>query len=407
MPPGGAERQWVYLAIGLKRAGYNVDFVMYDEPVGHNAHYLPLLQAAGIPTHCVTQQSPVFLLHMVRNDQVLWALSRAKVVDDLDRLARLIHIFRLLKPKAVFAQLDDPNIYAGLAALVADVPRAVVSFRNYNPTHFPYIHQDWYRRAYEVLGRSRRVLFSGNFEGANRDYEKWIGLEAGRAVCIPNAVTLENFPVPNREEVEDVREGLRLKRGQKVILGVFRLSGEKNPQAFVEICARIVAHHPDLRAFIVGVGPLMPSLEEEVAERGLSQTISFLGRRTDVNVLMAIADLLLLTSDREGMPNVVLEAQLMGLPVVATDAGGTRDAMLPDVTGLVCPVGDVAGLSRACLGVLADGHRARAMGEAGARYARDSFSIQSMAERYAALVGGGAVAASPTRPLEDVAVAAT
>jgi len=66
--------------------------------------------------------------------------------------------------------------------------------------------------------------------------------------------------------------------------------------------------------------------------------IRLLGRRSDVNVLMKRASVLLLTSQKEGMPNVVMEAQLMGIPVVATDAGGTRDTVIEGRTAILAPV---------------------------------------------------------------------
>ena len=399
LPPGGAERQWVYLALGLKRSGFKVHFVMYDEPVGHNAHYLPLLEASGIPIHAVARQSPLVLLALIGSDPTTAQFFKAGIVDDIDRLARLITVFRQIKPKVVYGQLDDPNVYAGFGALLAGVPRAVLSFRNYNPTHFPYIFKPWYQRAYAMLGKSERVVFTGNFEGANEDYERWIGLEPGRTFCIPNAVSLESFPVPGRDEKDDLRHSLRIEPHQRVILGVFRLSAEKNPRLFLDVCRRLVGTYSDLRVFLVGVGPLMSALEEDVGQLGLTESINFLGRRNDVNVLMSVAEFLLLTSDQEGMPNVVLEAQLMGLPVVATDAGGTRNAMVPDVTGLLCRLGDVDALTVACSRLLDDEHLARRMGEAGARHARTAFSIAGMARRYAEVAGAEEVEAAAPRVL--------
>ncbi len=387
LSPGGAERQWVYLALGLKRAGYQVHFVIYNEPSGDNAHYLPLLEASGIPIHTVIRQSPLVLLATLADDPRMARFVKTSILDDVDRFVRLVAVLRRIKPKVVYAQLDDPNIYAGFASLLADVPRVVASFRNYNPSNFSYIFKPWYRQAYAMLARSRRVLFTGNFEGANRDYEQWIGMETGRAACIPNAVSLESFPVPGAEESADLRRDLKIAPHQKVVLGVFRLSAEKNPRLFLGVCQRLIAADRDLRVLLVGVGPMMSTLEEEVGQLGLTQSFNFLGRRSDVNALMSIADLLLLTSDQEGMPNVVIEAQLMGVPIVATDAGGTRGTMITDVTGLVCPVGDADALVAACGRLLNDADLARRMGRAGALHARADFSIAGMARRYAEVAG--------------------
>ncbi len=397
LAPGGAERQWIYLALGLKRAGYDVHFVIYNEPTGDNAHYLPLIEASGVAVHVVDRQSPLALLKTLADDTRMARFVKTSIIDDVDRFVRLVAVLRRLKPAAVFAQLDDPNIYAGFASLLADVPRVVVSFRNYNPSNFPYIYKPWYRQAYAMMARSGRVRFTGNFAGANRDYERWIGIEEGRAATIPNAVSVEGFPMPDRDGPAELRRDLRITPGQKIVLGVFRLSAEKNPRLFLDVGLRLIEADPNTRVLLVGVGPLMPELEEAVAQRGLTEAFTFLGRREDVNALMAVADLLLLTSDREGMPNVVLEAQLMGLPVVATDAGGTRDAMEPGESGFLCPTGDADALVAACRRLLTDPETARRMGQAGARHAWTDFSIATMAERYAAVAG-----AVPAREPEPV-----
>ncbi|MGI3903988.1 MAG: asparagine synthase (glutamine-hydrolyzing) [Janthinobacterium lividum] len=387
LAPGGAERQWIYLALGLKRAGYEVHFVIYNEPTGDNAHYLPLIEASGVSIHVVDRQSPLALLKTLADDPRMARFVKTSIIDDVDRFVRLVAVLRRVQPKTVFAQLDDPNIYAGFASLLADVPRVVVSFRNYNPSNFPYIYKPWYRQAYAMMAKSGRVSFTGNFAGANRDYEAWIGMADGRTFTIPNAVSVEGFPMPDRDAPSDLRRDLHIASGEKVVLGVFRLSAEKNPLLFLDVCLRLIEADPQTRVLLVGVGPLMSELEEAVARRGMTDRFTFLGRRDDVNALMAVADLLLLTSDREGMPNVVLEAQLMGLPVVATDAGGTRDAMVPGDSGFLCPTGDADALVAACRRLLEDPDAARRMGEAGARHARTDFSIATMAERYAAVAG--------------------
>src|SRR5207245_6210780 len=110
-----------------------------------------------------------------------------------------------------------------------------------------------------------------------------------------------------------------------VILGIFRLSAEKDPATFIEVVAKTVAAVPGAKALLVGVGPLEQTVERAVEERGLGEHLQLLGRRTDVNVLMSLASVFLLTSIKEGMPNVVLEAQLMGTTIVATRAADTSE----------------------------------------------------------------------------------
>jgi asparagine synthase (glutamine-hydrolysing) len=388
LPPGGAERQWVYLAQGLVDLGYHVTFVTYVDLTGENGHYLPLLEESAITLCQVPSRQPLTLPDLLASSP----LYREGIVSlgfpDPDPLLSTTQAFSQLKPKAVLAQLDYPNLLASHAALLAGVPRIVMSFRNYNPSNFDYIYADWMKHAYRVAASSRRVLFSGNSTLANHDYEDWIGLEHGRVSLIPNAIEPRHFPRPTAAAVKAAREELGIQPSEPVVLGVFRLTEEKEPANFVEVCAGLVAIYPKLRALVAGTGQLLPQLQLMVRERGLESNIKFIGRRSDIATLMTVADLLLLTSKKEGMPNVVLEAQLMGLPVVATDVGGTPDALVPNVTGFLCPVGDVAALRAACLCLLRDEALAQEMGEAGRRHAAVAFDKHLMAQRYLDLLSG-------------------
>jgi asparagine synthase (glutamine-hydrolysing) len=388
LPPGGAERQWIYLAQGLKDGGYDVTFVTYSELTADNGHYLPLLKKSGIRHHTVSYPPPLTIGALLAAGPAFYHIVRTGIVPDPELLFGITESFRCLRPKAVITQLDHPNLFAGFAALLAGVPRIVMSFRNYNPSNFDYIYADWYRPAYALLAKSYRVLFSGNASAANRDYEAWIGLEPGCAAYIPNALDPDHFPMPGAAAVNSVRQSLDLNPDQPVVLGVFRLSKEKSPATFLEVCSRLMATYPTLRVLIAGIGPLLPELERDAAARGLMPRMQFLGRRDDINVLMSVASLLLLTSEREGMPNVIVEAQCMGLPVVATDAGGTRDALLPEISGIVAPIGDVAALYAGCCRILADPGLAQKIGEAGRRHAATEFSKELMARRYVDLIAG-------------------
>jgi glycosyltransferase involved in cell wall biosynthesis len=89
-----------------------------------------------------------------------------------------------------------------------------------------------------------------------------------------------------------------------------------------------------------------------LAERGLGERVRLAGSRHDIPAVFGAADLLLSTSDSEGLPNVVLEAMAAALPIVATDVGGTREAL--GETGRLCPAGDVDGLADALLALLGD-----------------------------------------------------
>jgi glycosyltransferase involved in cell wall biosynthesis len=382
LPPGGAERQWVYLAQGLRTLGHRVTFVTCDPLTADNSHYLPLLEQANVPHMDVASLSAVEQIRKWIGARLPGGYLRMEELPDMVRMLGLTATFLSIKPKVVFAQLDYPNILAGFAGLLANVPRVVLSFRNYNPTNFPFMHTDWFLPAYRLLGASPCIIFSGNSHDANRDYAKWIGIDPARISWIPNAVDPDVFPIPDEGEVEKLRSELAIPSGTLVLLGVFRLSPEKDPLVFVETCARTAAEIPDLRILIAGIGPMQAAMEAAFADRGLSSRVRFLGRRGDVNVLMRLASVLLLASAKEGMPNVVLEAQLMGTPVVATRTGGTVDTVIDGVTAVLCPVGDAAALAAACTRILRSPSLGRKMGAAGRSHVLTMFPKSQLANRH-------------------------
>ncbi len=391
LPPGGAERQWAYLALGMKRAGYDVRFVVYRKLLGVDAHYSHMLEEAGIPIIDLDSVRPRHFSVFAIDDPVLWKVFRAKIVDDILNLWRIVELLKQLKPKAVYVQLDEPNIYLCLAALIAEVPHVIPSFRNINPSHFAY-YRPWYRDAYRLIARSARVRLSGNSRLANQDYADWLGLDADQIACIPNALDDRLFPRPTEGDSVALRQELNISPDQRVILGVFRFAEEKNPLCFLRTVERVAKEIQPLRVLIVGVGRLAAMISQEIEARGLSGIVTVLGHRTDVNVLMSIADLLLLTSNHEGLPNVVLEAQLSGLPVVATDVGGTREALRTGESGILCRADDDRALAAASIAILTDRASAHRMAEAGAAFIRGKFGLAAMADRYLALAQGAGTA---------------
>jgi glycosyltransferase involved in cell wall biosynthesis len=387
LPAGGAERQWIYLAQSLRDLGYRVSFVVYEPLGSQNSHYLPMLEALGIPLIDADSLS-------LAEQFELWPQSmsfdfmRLDIVPAAAHLLALTAAFRKLCPKVVFGQLDYGNLVAGFAALIAGVPRYVMSFRNYNPSHFPYLRNDWFLPAYRELTRFNRIMLAGNHKEGNHDYARWIGIAPERIAWIPNAIDAQTFPVPAQAEVDEVRAELQLQPDTPTILGVFRLSEEKDPLAFIEVCARVIDAVPGARAFIVGTGWMSAQIEQQIGAFGLSGRIRLLGQRTDVNALMRAASVLLLTSRHEGMPNVIMEAQMMGTPVVATGTGGVRDTVINGRSAVLLPVGDIDGLVRAVLDLLGDPTLAKRMGEAGCSHVLSAFPKRRLAEGYLSVARG-------------------
>lgn len=129
------------------------------------------------------------------------------------------------------------------------------------------------------------------------------------------------------------------------VICVGRLVRQKRHDLVVGAFARLHARHPRTTLTIVGDGPERGSIAADVRRRGLGSAVTLLGERDDVPALLARAGCLLLASDYEGCPISVMEAMASGVPVVATDAGGTAELVVDGRTGILAPRGHVAALA--------------------------------------------------------------
>ena len=229
--------------------GYEVHFVTLFPLEGQSRHYLPLLASEGIE---VTELNQKFdqqgLLAALRStlDRMRSQNFAAGIESPFGpRLRELADLFARLKPRVVFAQLDYANLIAAMAGILASVPRIVLSFRNYNPTHFSYLANDWYQPLYATLARSPRILFTGNSHASNADYARWIGIDERRVKLVPNALDASKLGIRDAGSLQRLRQQLGVTPGTPTILGVFRLSEEKRPVLFIETVGAVAAHVPE------------------------------------------------------------------------------------------------------------------------------------------------------------------
>jgi glycosyltransferase involved in cell wall biosynthesis len=175
------------------------------------------------------------------------------------------------------------------------------------------------------------------------------GVPAQRVVCVHNGIDTEHF---QRRGDGTLRDELHLPSNAPLVGAIGRLNHEKDLTTFLRAARLISEQRPDARFVLVGEGEERADLEQLTATLGLSGKVFFLGQRSDIRNVYRSLDLLMLTSLHEGMPNVVLEAMAMEVPVVATNVGGVGEIVTHDVNGLLCPSQNPASLAHAALSVL-------------------------------------------------------
>ncbi|MFO7152854.1 MAG: glycosyltransferase [Bacillota bacterium] len=170
-----------------------------------------------------------------------------------------------------------------------------------------------------------------------------------------------------------------------VLLHVGRFAPQKNHLLLIEGVARVLAQYPYIELWLVGDGPLRPAVEKLVLEKKLQNYVRFMGLRRDIPELLAQADVLLLPSDWEGLPLVVLEAMAAGRPVVATRVGGVPELVEEEKTGFLVPPRDPDALAGAILRLARDPELRKRMGEVARKRALERFDIRQTAQAYGEL----------------------
>lgn len=165
-----------------------------------------------------------------------------------------------------------------------------------------------------------------------------------------------------------------------VIGSVSRLSPEKNQRAILRATANMARMVPETFVLLVGKGPERAALEEEAEQLGIAGRVRFAGYVEDIVTALEAMDIFVLASTLdEGFPTCVLEAQAAGLPVIASDVGGTSETLVPGTTGLLVRPGSVEALSQALSELATSAARRRVMAEAGRRYMMQEFTVERMA----------------------------
>jgi glycosyltransferase involved in cell wall biosynthesis len=195
---------------------------------------------------------------------------------------------------------------------------------------------------------------------------------------IRNGLGTESFARATRFEVGRFRARLGLADGAVLVGGVMRLSAEKRPLLWLEAAAALARRRKDVRFAIAGDGPMAEACRSAVARLGLAPRLTFLGEMARPELLMTSMDLMLLTSAFEGTPNVLLEAQWLGKPVLSTEAGGALETFEPGVTGQAAMVAEPEAIAGQMVGMIDDPRWRETAARRGPEFVEARFGLARM-----------------------------
>ena len=299
------------------------------------------------------------------------SLGRAvRFGDDLRAFVEICRAIREFKPHVVHTHTAKAGVLGRIAALFCRVPIRVHTYHGhvlagyFSPTLLSVVC-----RVEAVLARSTTALISVGERVRDDLVEKGIGRTSQYSV-VPPGVLLDVSP--NRV---DARSGLDLSPEIPVVLFLGRLTTIKRTDRLLEAMSLVLTEIPEAVLLVAGEGDQMAAAQRQASQLGSS--VRFLGWRTDLSNLYAAADVVVLTSDNEGMPVSLIEASAAGLPSVTTDVGSTREVVIDGVTGHVVRP-DSRLVADALLKILTDDDRRLAMGRAARDHAHRIFGVDRL-----------------------------
>ena len=341
---GGAEQALLSLLAGLQAQGWRAALMVHPSP-----GIMPLIEGAA--------QLGVDLWPVPRMPDGLsgarrvWAFSRE---------------LRTRRPDVFHAHLTWPLAckFGLVGAILARVPAIVATVQLY--VDFPIDPSIFVQQRLIVAGVGRYIAVSQAVAQRMLRKLRW---PARKVQVIRNSVsTAAPDPACDRPVA---------RAGLPVVLTVARLDEQKGHRYLLEAAAQV----PEAQFVLAGDGPLRASLEAQARSLGVEGRIQFLGYRRNITDLLAGCDVFVLPSLYEGLPLSILEAMSAGKPVIATQIGGTDEAVIAGETGILIPPADPDALATAIRTILADQPLAQRLATAGRARVEQEFSAKKMVQQ--------------------------
>jgi glycosyltransferase involved in cell wall biosynthesis len=336
---GGQENRTLNECLGLKARGHDV--LVVAPP---SARLLERAAQAGLRTAAIPMRSGFDL-------PAVWALLR---------------LLRRERPDIVSSHSGRDTTLAGLATrLLRHRPRLV-------------------RTRHLILPITSRFNYDGlpdhvvTVSKAVREELIAAGIAPDHLTAVPTGIFFARFDWAGVEPV--LRRELGLPADTVLVGTIAILRRGKGHHHLLEAAAKVLTQTSQVHFVLAGDGPQSENLKRQARELGIADHVSFLGLRRDVPAVLASLDIFVLPTRREALGTSFIEAQAMGVPVIGSRVGGVPETMIEGETGLLVPAEDPPALAEAILALVRDPARRRAMGQGGAAFVRERYSVDTMVD---------------------------
>ncbi len=363
---GGPAIQAITMTRLLAPLGYETLLIRGSE-AGHEGSMDPLARELGVVPLLVPR------------------MRRELGLRDVIAFAHLVRTLRRFRPDVVHTHAAKAGTLGRLAAIVPGRGRPRVIVHTFH-------------------GHSLSGYFSSRQAALFLAIERFLARRTSRLVAVSEEVRddLIRLGVAPPEQIEVIRLGFDLSRFQpaaavrakrrdelraalgipqqaRVVTLIARLVPIKRVDRFLQIAEQL-AHERDVWFLIAGDGELREELQAIALSAQVAPRVVWAGFQQDVPGICFASDVVVLTSDNEGTPVSLIEAQAAATPVVSTDVGGVPSAVLDGKSGLLAGREDDAGLARAVRSLLDDPVAAARMAQAGRAHARSTFGVERLVD---------------------------
>jgi len=373
---------------------YNDDFYLHRFKGG----LLKTLSEAGHTVYAIAPAGEsVEAIEKLGATFIDWPLVRrgASPLRELQSLLALRSIYKRIRPDLVHHFTAKPRVYGAFAARLSGVPLVVSSV---NGLGYVYtgrgLKSSIVRPVSTLLNRlafgiSEAVLFQNHDDSRFFKESRMVSRSKIRHVPGGSGIDTELYSPESVDAAERdrLRSSLDIPSDAPIVVMVGRMLTHKGVHEYVESARKLAG---DQGACFLLVGPTDPGNpasipQETLVDWGRRGVVRYLGERSDVRELMAMSDIVVLPSYREGFPRVLIEAASMGKPMVTTDTPGCREVVVDGENGLLVPVRDADALGLAVRKLLASPALRKTMGEAARKKALSEFDERNVTRNIIAI----------------------
>tara|TARA_B110000444_G_scaffold197160_1_gene187957 strand:- start:683 stop:1774 length:1092 start_codon:yes stop_codon:yes gene_type:complete len=341
---GGSEKQLFLLAKGLRKSNYNVLVIVLSsivEPYGR----------------------------MLKNDgvEVISIKKRLPYID----FFRIFHLRKKLKDKKIniiYSFSLTANYYSFFSVLFEQNINFISGSRNIETDRGRFL-----KIIDDTIIRNAKALITNSH--SNLDYIKSNSKK-------PESIN--GFVINNGIDIKSKISISYNKNKKHISIGTIALfKKQKNYPLFIKLCQEIASTFERITFMSIGYGPEFEKMVLYAKENNLDKKLKFMGNSIDAEKIMEENfDIFLLTSYKEGLPNVVMEAMSLGIPVVSTNVGGVKELIEHNKTGFLVPSNDLNGLVKYCSLLIKSQALRRKIGERGRRFINNKFSSEKMVDEF-------------------------